>query len=136
MSDGSDEDVKSKQGLAEERTDFAEDRTVLANERTFASWFRTGFASVAIGLGFQALFLRMEPEWAPKAIATLFLLLAIFIFIAAERRACRVLTRLSTHSVSEFNNNRLRLMVIVATIGVVALIAAMWGLRITPADGF
>ena len=34
------------------RTDFAEDRTVLSNERTFASWLRTGFGAIAIGLGF------------------------------------------------------------------------------------
>ncbi|RYF18599.1 MAG: DUF202 domain-containing protein, partial [Oxalobacteraceae bacterium] len=41
--------------LAQDRTDFAEDRTVLAHERSFASWMRTGMASVGIGLGFNAL---------------------------------------------------------------------------------
>lgn len=123
-------DDASKNELAERRTEFAEDRTVLANERTFASWFRTGFASVAIGLGFQALFLKMEPTWVPKSIATLFLLLAIFLFVAAERRACQVLRRLNTHDVKEFNNRRLRLMVIIASVGVLALIAAMWVLPI------
>ena len=50
-----------KTGLAEERTNLAEDRTILANERTFAGWMRTGFAAVAVGLGFQALFSQMEP---------------------------------------------------------------------------
>ena len=64
-------------GLSQARTDLAEDRTVLANERTFASWFRTGFAAVAIGLAFQALFLRMEPAWVPRTIATLFVGLGI-----------------------------------------------------------
>lgn len=127
---GDDDDEKSKQGLAKERTDFAEDRTVLANERTFASWFRTGFASVAIGLGFQALFVRMEPEWVPKSIATLFLLLAIFIFVAAERRACAVLDRLQTHEVKAFGNRRLRIMTVLASVGVIALLAAMWLLPI------
>ena len=127
-------DDASKEELSERRTEFAEDRTVLANERTFASWFRTGFASVAIGLGFQALFLRMEPPWVPKSIATLFLLLAIFLFVAAERRACKVLQRLHTHDVKEFNNRRLRLMVIIASVGVLALIAAMWGLPISAED--
>lgn len=122
----------SKQELSARRTDFSEDRTVLANERTFASWFRTGFASVAIGLGFQALFLKMEPPWVPKSIATLFLLLAIFLFVAAERRACQVLDRLDAHQVKEFKNSRLRLMALIATIGVLALIAAMWGLPISP----
>lgn len=138
MDDGEatlDVDDASVQELSEQRTNFAEDRTVLANERTFASWFRTGFASVAIGLGFQALFLKMEPPWVPKSIATLFLLLAIFLFIAAERRACQVLDRLSTHAVKEFRNGRLRLMAIVASIGVLALIAAIWLLPISPENG-
>jgi putative membrane protein len=134
MSDSDADDRTLKQELSKKRTDFAEDRTVLANERTFASWFRTGFASVAIGLGFQALFLRMEPEWVPKAIATLFLLLAIYLFVAAERRACEVLDRLSTHAVKEFSNGRLRIMVVIATIGVLALIAAMWSLPLLPVE--
>lgn len=119
-------DEHPTQTRAQDRTDLAEDRTVLANERTFASWFRTGFASVGIGLGFQALFLRMEPLWAPRALATLFLGLGIFLFIAAERRASRVLIRLTSHQVKAFNHGRLRLMTIVASAGVIALIAAMW----------
>lgn len=127
----SEDPQQDKTGLARKRTDYAEDRTVLANERTFASWFRTGFASVGIGLGFQALFLKMEPSWVPRAIATLFLLLGIFLFVAAERRACEVLSRLNAHSVEAFENGNLRLMTIIASTGVAALIAAMWLLPIT-----
>ena len=118
--------------LSRARTDLAEDRTVLANERTFASWFRTGFGAVAIGLAFQALFLRMEPAWVPRAIATLFVALGMFLFVAAERRACRVLERLSAHQVKAFNHGRLRLMTIVAVAGAAALIAAMWLLPVKP----
>lgn len=132
--DDADRDASKRSSLSKERTNYAEDRTVLANERTFASWFRTGFASVAIGLGFQALFLKMSPTWVPKSIATLFLLLAIFLFVAAERRACKVLDRLSTHDVKEFNNSRLRIMVVIATVGVLALIAAMWALPLYPEE--
>jgi putative membrane protein len=124
-------DHHSGGGSAQERTDLAEDRTVLANERTFASWFRTGFAAVAIGLAFQALFLRMEPSWVPRAIATLFVCLGMFLFVAAERRACKVLSRLSAHQVNAFNHGRLRLMMIVANAGAAALIAAMWLLPLT-----
>ena len=116
--------------LAHKRTDMAEDRTVLANERTFASWFRTGFASVGIGLGLQALFVRMQPEWAPRAIATLFLAFGIFLFVAAERRACQVMERLRAHDIQEFKNKRMRMMAIIASAGVAALIAAMWLLPI------
>ncbi len=43
------------------RTDLAEDRTILANERTFAGWMRTALACVAIGVGFHALFPKLEP---------------------------------------------------------------------------
>ena len=134
MSDSDEDDQTLKQDLAQERTDYAEDRTVLANERTFASWFRTGFASVAIGVGFQALFLKMNPPWIPKSIATLFLLLAIGIFVAAERRACHVHSRLRTHEVKEFSNGRLRMMVVVASAGVLALIAALWLLPLVPEE--
>ena len=106
---GMNADQRTPETLSQKRTDFSEDRTILAMERTFASWFRTGFASVGIGLGFQALFVRMEPEWVPKAIATLFLLLGIFLFVSAEQRACRVLERLDAHEVTAFRNARLRL---------------------------
>jgi len=126
-------DASGKPDLSEQRTDLAEDRTVLANERTFASWFRTGFASVAIGLGFQALFVQMQPGWVPRAIATIFLVLGMFLFVAAERRACQVLRRLSPHQVKAFNHKRLQLMTGVASAGVIALIAAMWVLPMEPA---
>lgn len=128
MSEG---DTKNpKQELAKERTNFAEDRTVLANERTFAGWFRTGIAAAALGLGFHALFVRMEPWWAPRAIASVFFVLAMLIFIVAERRACKVLDRLSAHQVKPFGNSRLRWMSILASAGIVALIAAVWTLPI------
>ena len=88
--------------LSETRTDMAEDRTLLANERTFAGWMRTGMSAVGIGLGFAFLFNRMEPEWAPKAIATAFMIVGIYIFFAAERRACQVTQKLESHQVSTF----------------------------------
>jgi putative membrane protein len=125
-------EAADKNEQAKQRTDLSEDRTVLANERTFASWFRTGFASVGIGLGFQALFVRMEPSWVPRLIATLFLLLGIFLFVSAERRACQVLHRLSAHQVEGVKNRNLRVLAVIASAGVLALIAAMWLLPIRP----
>lgn len=122
---------KSNQELAEQRTDFAEDRTVLANERTFASWMRTGVAAAAIGLGFQALFVRMEPWWAPRAIASVFFLLSLFVFVSADRRACKVLARLSAHQVKPFDNSNLRVMTVLGSVGVIALMLAMWFLPIS-----
>ena len=123
-------DTDESEKLAEARTDLSEDRTVLANERTFASWFRTGFASAAIGLGFHALFEKMEPWWTPRLIASLFLILAIFIFVVADRQACKVLDRLSVHEVKPFRNRYLRLLSVIASIGTMALLLAMWFLPI------
>jgi putative membrane protein len=121
-----------KTALAGERTDLAEDRTVLANERTFAGWMRTGFAAVGVGLGFQALFSRMEPAWVPKAIATAFLVIAIFVFWTAERRACAVVARLHSHQVQTVRARNLRLITLAIIAAIAALIAAMWLLRIKP----
>ena len=115
---------------AEDRTDLAEDRTVLANERTFAGWMRTGFAAVAIGLGFNALFNKMEPDWVPKAIATAFLLIAIVIFVAAERRACSVIARLHSHQVETVRVRNLRLITGAIILAILALIASIWLLKI------
>jgi putative membrane protein len=122
--------AKDRGEMAEDRTDLAEDRTVLANERTFAGWMRTGMAAVAIGLGFNALFEMLEPSWVPKAIATGFLLIGAFIFIAAERRACAVLGRLDTHQVKSFKAVNVRLITVALVAATSALVAAIWLLRI------
>ncbi len=119
----------------EDKTDLARDRTVLANERTFAGWMRTGFAAVAIGVGFHALMERMQPAWAPKAIATVFLLVAIYTIVVAERRACQVLGRFDKHKVAELQPMNLRVITIVSVAATLALIAAIWLLEIKPAGG-
>jgi len=54
---------KSKQHLAEERTEWAHERTLLAKERTFSAWLRTGLATVATGFGATRLLRTMEPRW-------------------------------------------------------------------------
>jgi putative membrane protein len=112
--------------LARMRTDFAEDRTVLANERTFGSWMRTGFGAIGIGLGFHALFGKIQPLWLPRAIATAFLVIALIIFVAAERRACVVIRRLHTHQVETVKIVVLRLITVVTVAATLALIAALW----------
>ena len=112
--------------LAGERTDFAEDRTILANERTFAGWMRTGLAAVGIGLGFNALFGKMEPVWLPKTIASLFIFSGVIIFYLAERSSCSVLKRLDAHSVEPLQRMNLRLVASVLGSGSCVLIGAMW----------
>ena len=113
-----------------DRTDLAEDRTLLANERTFAGWMRTALASVAIGVGFHALFSSMHPVWVPRVIATAFLLLAILVIVLAERRAARVMQRLSPHVVVSAQPVNLRLFAIVISLGAAALIAAIWLIKV------
>ena len=85
--------------LAADRTDWAEDRTLLANERTFAGWMRTGLASAALGLGFHAVFQKVEPTWLAKLVATFFVLVAITIFIIAFGKVRRVARRMTSHAV-------------------------------------
>jgi putative membrane protein len=122
----------SKTDLAEDRTDLAEDRTALASERTFAGWMRTGFAAVGIALGFHALFNAMTPSWVPRSISTAFLLIAVFVFVAAGRQAERVQRRLATHRVETAARARISLIVGGATASTLALALAIWALPITP----
>ena len=112
--------------LADVRTDLAEDRTLLANERTFAGWTRTAFAAVGIGLGFNALFEKLEPVWMPKAISTGFLLIGIFVIVVAERRAAAVRARLNSHEVKTFKAVNLRIIAGSIVIAALALIVAIW----------
>jgi putative membrane protein len=119
-----------KTDLATARTDLAEDRTILANERTYAGWLRTGFAGIGIGLAFNALFNRLEPAWVPRTIATAFLVVAILIFVIAERRSSAVLNRLHAHQVKSFGRKRMLVITAISVLATMALIAAIWMLPI------
>tara|TARA_R110000824_G_scaffold25838_7_gene89588 strand:+ start:14735 stop:15139 length:405 start_codon:yes stop_codon:yes gene_type:complete len=115
--------------LAENRTEWAEDRTIMANERTFAGWMRTGLAAVGIGLGFNALFGKLEPLWVPKAIATLFMIIGIFIFWAAQRNGCAVQDRLNSHHATPVKPNNMRIISGLMASGAIALIVAIWAMK-------
>lgn len=91
------EKTDDKNELAKDRTDWAEDRTVLANERTFAGWMRTGMAAVAVAIGLQAVFGQADPPWLPKAVATIFLGIAVVIFWSARGQASKAQDRLHDH---------------------------------------
>lgn len=108
------------------RTELAEDRTILANERTFAGWMRTSLASVALGVGFHALFPTMQPPWLPRAIASAFLLLAVLVIVTAERRSAAVMHRLNAHVVVTAKVMNLRLFAVAVSVGAAALIVAIW----------
>ena len=103
----------------------------MANERTFAGWMRTGMAAVGIGLGFNALFGKLEPAWVPRAIATIFILMGVFIFLAAQRSGCAVNERLSAHQAEPLKGMKLRLVAAMLSLGGLALVAAIWLLDIS-----
>ena len=78
----------------------------------------------------NALFKAAVATWVPKAIATIFLAIAIFIFLSAERRARAITNRLEAHKVAALRPVRIRLLawILAATTG--ALVVAIWCLRI------
>ena len=126
MSSSSNELAEARTKLAEERTDWAEDRTVLANERTYAGWMRTGLASVGLGLGFQAIFRATDPTWVAKAVATMFILIGIFIFWSAWRHSCKVLERLHAHVAEPLQSSRIGLVTSLFIVGSLALVIVLW----------
>ena len=116
-----------------DRNALAEDRTILANERTFAGWMRTSLACIAIGVGFHALFNRIDPAWVPRLIATAFLMLAVLVIVLAERRACAVLSRLEPHTVRTARRVNLRLFAAIVSLAAAAFCLVIWLLPIEPA---
>jgi putative membrane protein len=115
-----------REHLAQDRTDLAEDRTVLAQERSFASWLRTGLGSVGVGLGFGALFRMLEPDWVAKAIASVFLLTAVFIFVSAARRARQRLEEIDHHEMVTRGEVPFRFVAWTLAAGTSALCGAIW----------
>ncbi len=114
--------------LAEDRTDWAEDRTILANERTFAGWMRTGMASLAVAIGLRAVFGEFEPTWAAKAVASIFVLAAVYIFWAAHDAATKTLDRLNDHHANAQPNGRMKMLAIIFSFASVAVGAILWAL--------
>jgi putative membrane protein len=109
-----------------ERTALAEDRTILANERMFAAWMRTSLACIAIGVGFHALFSRVDPDWLPRGIATAFVLLGMLVIVLAERRATAVIGKVDAHVVRTARRMNLRLFTVIVCLGATGLLAAVW----------
>ena len=70
----------------------------MANERTFAGWMRTGLAAIGIGMGFNAIFGKLEPVWLPKLLATVFISTSIIIFWVAHNKGTAVFERLDAYS--------------------------------------
>jgi putative membrane protein len=108
------------------KTALSEDRTLLAGERTFAGWTRTSLGCIAVGVGFHALFSKMQPAWVPRAIATLFLALAVTIVWLAARRATSAAHRLDAHVVVNARPMNFTLLAVGITFAATALAVAIW----------
>jgi len=114
--------------LAQTRTDWAEDRTIMANERTFSSWMGTGLGAIGVAIGLKAVFGAFDPTWAAKAVASIFLAAAIFIFWAARRQACKTLNRLRESDVEATPTRSYTVLSSVMTIAALATGAILWSL--------
>lgn len=114
--------------LAQTRTDWAEDRTIMANERTFASWMGTGLGAIGVAIGLKAVFGAFEPTWAAKAVASLFIAVAIVIFWSARAHACKTLTRLSERDIVATPTRNFTFLATIMTIAALATGAVLWSL--------
>ncbi|WP_333683703.1 YidH family protein [Pontibaca methylaminivorans] len=114
---------RDKSDLSEIRTGWSEDRVLLSNERTFGSWMRTGMSSLVVGIGLQAVFHSMEPVWIAKIAASLFIAIAIMIFLIAAFHDSRAQRRINEHDVESMPAGRMWL--IAVTLSVASLLVAM-----------
>ena len=119
---------KSTEEKAETRTRWAEDRTIMANERTFSSWMGTGLGAIGVAIGLKAVFGAFEPTWAAKAVASLFLLIAIILFWAAQRQAKRTLERLSDNDAEAMPTKSFTRLAVLMTLAAVGTGAILWSL--------
>ncbi len=118
--------MSSSNELAEDRTDWAEDRTILANERTFAGWMRTGMASLAVAIGLKAVFGAFDPTWAAKALATIFVIAAVYIFWAAYNAATKTLSRLTDHNAHAQPIIRMKILSVIFSVASVGVGGILW----------
>ena len=79
---------------SEKRTMWSEDRTLMSNERTFNSWMGSGLGCVGIAIGMKAVFGAFEPTWLAKSVASIFLLIALYLIWSARNQACATRQRL------------------------------------------
>ncbi|QFT91709.1 hypothetical protein FIU86_02565 [Roseovarius sp. THAF9] len=124
--DHGEQDKKTR--WAENRTDWASDRTILANERTFNSWMGTGLGAVGVAIGLKAVFGAFEPTWAAKAVASVFLVIAIVVFWAARHQARKTISSMETYDAAPMPTRNFTLLASLMTIATLATGAILWSL--------
>lgn len=120
--------MSDKKETSQDRTNMAEDRTAMAGERTFSSWMGTGLGAIGVAIGMKAVFGAFEPTWAAKAVATVFIIIAIFIFWSARRQACKTLARLRETDFEAQSGKSFTLLASIMTFGAIATAAILWSL--------
>ena len=110
------------------RTNWSEDRTLMANERTYSSWMGTGLGAIGVAIGMKAVFGAFEPTWAAKAVASMFLLIAIVIFWSARNQACKTRQRLHDTDADPLSTHGFTRLATIMTIATVGTGAILWGL--------
>lgn len=83
-------------------------------------------SSVAIGLGFQAIFRDAEPTWLAKSTATLFIAIGVIIFAGAYVSSRKVLARLQAHEIEPLPRRHLALVCSALIAGSVVVGVILW----------
>lgn len=100
----------------------------MANERTYSSWMSTGLGAIGVAIGMKAVFGAFDPTWAAKAVATVFLAIAILLFWQAQRQACATLSRLRETDFEAKSGKSFKLLAALMSFGAVATGAILWSL--------
>lgn len=111
---------------AQARTNWAEDRTLLANERTFSSRIGLVLGCLGLAIGLQGVFKAVEPTWIAKIVATLFVIVAIFVALASFRNSKKMLDRLNSHSAEPASSRGLLLVSSICATGSIGVLAIIW----------
>ncbi|WP_160169189.1 DUF202 domain-containing protein [Allgaiera indica] len=72
------------------QVEWAEERTALGIARTVASWARTGLGAIGVALGMHVVFRDPSQVMLGRLAATLFLLIAVALFIGGNVQARRL----------------------------------------------
>ena len=108
-------------GTDDPRTRWSEDRTLMAAERTFNAALRTALGCVGVALGLHAVFRSVAPGWAPKAVALLFLALALLLVWSSRHRLIDTHRRLRDHDIETEGARLITLISIAVTAGVAGI---------------
>ena len=116
----------SPEAESHRRTEWSEDRTLMASERTFNSALGTALGCLGVAIGLHAVFGTLEPTWAPKAVASLFLALSLLLVWSARARAVATRQRLSEHSARVEDRHSFTMISAAVTLGALATGAILW----------